>query len=92
MKLYKKILDLNAYVRQLSANEQNAANSIRDGSNVQFVINFREIKTDMFVEFKGKTYQIGPADLFEFYKTEVKFIAYEVTPKEYDFVEWSVWQ
>ncbi len=82
---------LAAYVRQLSASEQTAANAIRDGSALQFVINPREIKTDMLVEFREKTYQIGPPDLFEFYKTEVKFIAFEVTPKEYDNVEGSEW-
>ena len=45
----------------------------------------------MFVEFRGKTYQMGPPDNFEFYSGEVKFIAYEVSPKEHVSVEWSAW-
>ena len=82
---------LNAYVRQLSANEQTAANAIRDGSAIQFLINHRNVKTDMFVEFRDKVYQMGPPDMFEFNKTDIKFIAFEVIPKEYDLVEWSDW-
>lgn len=83
---------LKAYVRQLSATEQNTSNGIQDGSAIEFVINNRQIKTDMYVEFKGKTYQMGPPDNFEFYKTEVKFIAYEVNTKDdYLEVEWSDW-
>ena len=83
---------LNAYVRQLSATEQNTSNAIQDGSAIQFVINQRRIKTDMFVEFKDKTYQMGPPDNFEFYRSEVKFIAYEVNPKDdYIAIEWSEW-
>ena len=83
---------LNAYIRQLSATEQNTANAIQDGSAIEFVINNRKIKTDMHVEFKGKTYQMGPPDNFEFYKTEVKFIAYEVNPRDdYIATEWSEW-
>ena len=81
---------LNAYVRQLSATEQNQANAIQDGSAIQFVINNREVKTDMYVEFRDKTYQMGPPDNFEFYNTEIKFIAYEVTPKDdYLSIEWG---
>ena len=82
---------LKAYVRQLSATEQTAANSVRDGSAVQFTINNREIKTDMYVEFNGKTYQMGPPDMFEFYKTDIKFVAFEVSPKDYGLIEWSEW-
>lgn len=83
---------LNAYVRQLSATEQNTSNAIQDGSAIEFVINNRKIKTDMHVEFKGKTYQMGPPDNFEFYKAEVKFIAYEVNPRDdYIATEWSEW-
>lgn len=81
---------LNAYVRQLSANEQYQANAIQDGSAIQFVINKRKIQTDMFVEFHGKTYQMGPPDNFEFYNAEIKFIAYEVTPRQdYVDIEWE---
>lgn len=82
---------INAHVRQLTSSEQNAADSTRDGSALQFTINKREIKTDMFVEFRGKTYQMGPPDNFEFYSGEIKFIAYEVSPKEHVAVEWSEW-
>lgn len=83
---------LYAYVRQLSANERNQFNAIQDGSAIEFVINHRKIQTDMLVEFKNKTYQMGPPDHFEFYSNDVKFIAYEVTPKEdYILVEWSNW-
>lgn len=83
---------LHAYVRQLSATEQNAFNAIQDGSALEFTINPRDIRPDMFVEFKGKVYQMGPADRFEFYKRDIKFIAYEVTQRDdYLAIEWEEW-
>lgn len=84
---------LYAYVRQLSATEQNSFNAIQDGSAIEFNINQREIAPDMYVEFKGRVYQMGPADRFEFYNTDIKFIAYEVNQREdYLRIEWEDWQ
>lgn len=84
---------LKAYVRQLSANEQNTANAVQDASDIEFVINKRQIKPDMFVEFfdgfETKTYQVGSRDNFEFYNTEIKFRAYLVNQKSYIETRWT---
>lgn len=81
--IHPENVSLNAYVRQLSASEQNAANALQDRSDIEFVINKREIKPDMFVEFKGKTYQMSSPDNYMFYETEVKFRAFEISNKHY---------
>lgn len=87
---------LKAYVRQLSTSELLAFNAVLDGSAIEFTINFREISPTMFVEFRGKTYQIGPADRFEFYDRELKFIGYEITPRDdyikIEYEEWKKWK
>ena len=83
---------IKAYVRQLSANEQASANAVQDSSDIEFTINKRDIKPDMFVEyfngFETKVYQVGSRDNFEFYNTEVKFRGYEVNLKTYIETRW----
>lgn len=81
-------LDIKAYVRQLSANERNTAKAIQDDSSIEVVINKRKLVQDMYMEFKGTTYQIGAIDAFEFESTEIKFRAKEVVPVEYDTIEY----
>jgi len=80
---------LKAYVIQLSANEQASADAIQDRSDIEFIVNYREIIVDMYVEFNNKTYRISGIDYYEFYITEVKFRAYEVNVKQYDKVRWA---
>lgn len=77
-------VNLKAYVRQLSAYEQNTAAALQDKSEIEFTINKRLVKPDMLVEFKGKTYKMSSPDNFEFYNTETKFRAYEIVPRKYD--------
>lgn len=81
-------LDVRAYVRQLSANERNTAKAIQDDSSIEVAINKRKIVQDMYMEFNGKTYQIGAVDAFEFEGTEIKFRAKESVPVEYDTIEY----
>lgn len=81
-------LDIRAYVRQLSAAERNAAKAIQDDSSIEVATNKRKIVQDMYMEFKGTTYQIGATDSFEFEGTEIKFRAKEVVPVEYDITEY----
>ena len=84
---------LKAYVRQLSANEQNVADALHNSSEIEFVVNHRKLGLDMFVEFKRfgikKTYQISGVDEFQFFKSDISFRAYEVNEREYTLVEWT---
>jgi len=84
---------IKAYVRQLSANERATADAVQDSSDIEFTINKRNIKTDMYVDFydgfEWYTYQIGPKDNYEFYDTEVKFRAHQVNSKTYIETRWT---
>lgn len=84
-------LELKAYVRQLSADERNAAKALQDDSSLEVVINKRNVELDMFMEFNGATYQIGAPDHFQFEGTEVKFRARQVSPANYDAIEYRTW-
>ena len=84
-------LELKACIRQLSADERNAARALQDDSSLEVVINKRKIEPDMFMEFNGATYQIGAPDYFQFEGTEVKFRAKEVVPVIYDETEYKRW-
>jgi hypothetical protein len=84
---------IKAYARQLSANEQMSSDAVRNASEYEFTIWKREIKEDMYIEFDNgfgtKVYQIGSPDLFEFFRSEIKFRATEVTPKTYIETRWT---
>lgn len=81
-------LDIKAYVRQLSAEERNAAKALQDDSSIEVAINKRKVAQDLYMEFNGTTYQIGAPDNFQFEGTEIKFRAKEVVPVTYDLVEY----
>lgn len=81
-------IDIKAYARQLSAEERNASMALQDDSSIEVAINKRQVTQDMYMEFKGNTYQIGAPDNFQFEGTEVKFRAKEVVPVEFDIVEY----
>lgn len=84
---------IKAYIRQLSNQERYINAAEVDGSEIEVVINKRDVAPDMNIEFKDKHYQIGPLDNFLFYNTEVKFRAKEVTPRkciETLFKEWNL--
>lgn len=80
---------IKAYVRQLSANEMATANAIQDASDIEFVINKRDINVGMFVEFQNKTYQINAVDFREFLNGDITFRAMQVNRKNYDEIRWS---
>lgn len=91
--IHKKNTFLKADVRQLSSNEQAVAGAIHDSSDIEFIINRRNISVDMFVEFKRfgveRVYQISGVDNFKFFNTDISFRAYEVNPKNYIEVRWA---
>lgn len=90
---YSEDTDLYAYVRQLSANERIAAKAVQEDNEIEVVINAKPVATDMYMEFEGKTYQIGAEDLFDFENlAEIKFRARSVNPPTYDSVTYRSWR
>ena len=84
---------IRAYARQLSASEQASADGVQDSSFYEFVINKRDIKVDMFIEFNRgygeQTFQIKAVDFMEFFKGEIALRAEESPPKEYIETRWA---
>lgn len=72
-----------AYMRQLSARETNEAKAVQDAGEIEVVINYREVKLDMFINYQGRIFQIISIDGFELRKTEVKLRVVEVNPRDY---------
>ncbi len=87
--IHKEGSKLKAYARQLTSGETASLNAIQDSGYVEFVINKRDVLVDMFIEFKGKTYQIEAVDPFDFQTPELKLQAYQVNPKSYVDVRWK---
>jgi len=80
---------LRAYVRSLSSKEQATLGGLQDYLLVEFVINYRAIKVDMFVEFNGEVFNIDSIDPYDFKKIEVKFIGVKTDSEEYKEIRWS---
>ena len=84
---------IKAYARQLSANEQNSADGVQDSSFYEFVINKRNVKVDMFIEFNRgygeETFEISATDFMEFFKGEIILRASKVTAKEHSETRWA---
>ncbi len=80
---------LRAHVRALSSKEQATLGGSHDYLLVEFVINYRDIKHDMFIEFKGDVYNIDSTDPYDFKKVELKILAFKSIPKEYKETRWS---
>lgn len=71
---------LAAYIRQLSATEQNIGGAEIDGSQVEFTVNRRNIDNDCFVEHREIIYQVSGIDQFMFDTgTDLTFRAYPVS-------------
>lgn len=81
---------LSAYVRQVSMKESESGGSY-DGSDIEVVLNNRELDQTMFIEFKGQTYQLGAPDHFEFLNTDIKVRASKVAVGNYDSVRYKEW-
>ena len=86
---------LKAYVRQLSASEQNIGNAERDGNQVEFCVNPRAFQNDWFVEHKGNLYQISGIDNFMFQTdTDITFRGYSTNPRNdesYSEIKYTNW-
>jgi head-tail adaptor len=80
---------LSAYARQLSSQEQSSQEAIQNNVTIEFVINYRTIDIDMFIEFMNRVYAIDSIDELEFFQTELKLRAYPVNSKSYTEVRWS---
>lgn len=75
---------LKAYVRQIASFETSYEQAMHDTSQLIFIINNRNIRTDMFIEFNNKTYNINSIDNYEFYKNNnLKLITSEIEPHKY---------
>lgn len=72
-----------ARIRMLSSQERHDLNAEQDGTIYNVVINYREgVEQDMFVEFKGKNFQIiTPPDNYDGTSIELKFNIKEVIPQ-----------
>lgn len=86
---------LQAYIRQLSANEQNVADANYEASDHLFVINNRRgITRDMYIEWirpgnPMQTFRIAGVDNFEYRAIELKIRATHVNAKSYDETRWK---
>ena len=69
-----------AYVRQLSAKEYHAAASTQNKEEMLFTVNWRpDINPHMYIEYKGRWYNIERVDTFEGYKENLHLYASEMT-------------
>jgi hypothetical protein len=80
---------IRAHVRSLSSKEHATLGGLQDYLLVEFVINWREIKVDMFVEFAGDLFNVYSIDPYDFKKIELKFIGAKTVPKEYKETRWT---
>jgi len=82
-----------AYVRNLSQNEISTNTAVYDTNTIQITMNYRKLNNDMFVEFKGNTYQlIGSPDEFDFQDTEIKLFCRKIVTKtNYSSIEYENW-
>lgn len=87
--VHAKDTKLNAFIRQLSANEKVTNGATTEENLIEVIINARPIKSDMLIEWRDKTYQIMAVDRFDFSNTEIKIVAREVSTKAYDLVLWE---
>lgn len=83
---------IKANVRELSASERNEFNAVNAGSDIECIINKRNVDQNMFLEFKGSTYQIKSVDPFDFESPEIKLRAVQITPHELDLEEGTDWK
>jgi len=69
-----------AYVRQLSAKEYFAAAQVQNKEEMLFTVNWRpDINPHMYIEYKGRWYNIERVDTFEGYKENLHLYASEIS-------------
>lgn len=81
-----------AYVRQLSAKEYYAAAAVQNKEEMLFTVNWRpDISPKMYIEYKGKWYNIERVDTFEGYKENLHLYASELVrpPDEDDIIPYG---
>lgn len=83
---------LYASVRQLSFYERNNQNALLDGADMEFIINRRKVKPDMYIEFNEDTYKISAIDNYDFNSEEVRLLAKEVESINFDKVLGDIWK
>ena len=85
--------NINAYIRDISSTEKISLGQELDVSIKEIVINKRKITKDMYVEFKGQTYNILSIDSFDDLENEIKLRVVLVNNEiQFDSEEGSIWQ
>ena len=78
------------FVRELSENERFSAKSVQVEETTQFKVVYNpKIVNELYLEFKGKTYDIVSIDGFEHNKTDLVIRANEVLAPSYDEVRYE---
>lgn len=78
------------YVRELSENERFSARAVQVEETTQFKVTYNpKITSNLFIEYKEKTYDIVSIDKFEFNKTDIVIRANETLAPVYDEVEYE---
>ena len=78
------------YVRQLSENERFSAKAVQIEETTQFIVVYNpKLNNDLFIEFKGRTYQIVGIDEYEFNKTDLVIQANEILAPNFDEVAYA---
>ena len=86
----KKSGGLWCFVRELSENERFTAKSVQVEETTQFKVVYNpKIVNELYLEFKGKTYDIVSIDGFEHNKTDLVIRANEVLAPSYDEVRYE---
>ena len=86
----KKSGGLWCYVRELSENERFSARAVQVEETTQFKVVYNpKIVNELYLEFKGKTYDIVSIDGKEFNKTDLVIRANEILAPSYDEVEYE---
>lgn len=78
------------YVRELSENERFSARAVQVEETTQFKVTYNpKITSNLFIEYKEKTYDIVSIDKFEFNKTDIVIRGNETLAPVYDEVEYE---
>lgn len=80
------------YVRELSENERFSAKSVQVEETTQFKVVYNpKIRSELFLEFDGKTYAIVSIDKFEFNKTDLVVRGNEILSPHFDEVQYETY-
>ena len=78
------------FVRELSENERFSAKSVQVEETTQFKVVYNpKIVNELYLEFKGKTYDIVSIDGFEHNKSDLVIRANEILAPSYDEVRYE---